>query len=377
VKAIKHMLVTAKAPSAEGTFDGAIIYNPPEGDSDNERIENFTNTPGTFPLDFQHLATLDPGSIIGTIKANEVGDGKTLAVSGKLGLGEKMADAVHERMLLPDDDPMVLKELSVAYSYDPSKNTKDPNGVVVNHDAELLAISVVHAGSQATMVKNVKSELDVLSAEAQVGLISPATALKYAADLGVPGDIMESLMKSMATFEGEKTAVTDDLDPEIATVIETVRAEADEAELAFEKALSGKPWHISEQDGKFCIIKDSDNSTVNCHDTRADALAQMRALYANEGKAADEAAAEEKAGRVIGAKRVSDLKTRMAEVLDAWAGEVNGDLAAGKAEEAEQDAEAAAKAAEEASTEEAEKAATEADELKELTARLDALLLDQ
>lgn len=204
MRAVKHMVATTKAPDKTGSFDGTIFYNPPEGDSDGERVENFINTPTTVPLDFHHLIVMDPGSVIGQIKAVEVGDGKNLAVSAQLSVGSKMADAVHERMLLPDDDPMVLKELSIAYAYDPSLNTKDANGVVAIHDAELLAISVVHAGAQKTQVINVKSELDVLEKTALAGLISVEQAMKYAEDLGVPGDISQKLFESAATAEGTK-----------------------------------------------------------------------------------------------------------------------------------------------------------------------------
>lgn len=44
------------------------------------------------------------------------------------------------------------------------------------------------------------------------------------------------------------------------------------------------PWHLVERSGKHCVIKESDGSTVHCHDTREQAIAQMRALYASEGK---------------------------------------------------------------------------------------------
>lgn len=45
------------------------------------------------------------------------------------------------------------------------------------------------------------------------------------------------------------------------------------------------PWKVEPRDGKFCVIKIADGSTVHCHDTREMAQAQVRALYANEGKA--------------------------------------------------------------------------------------------
>lgn len=42
------------------------------------------------------------------------------------------------------------------------------------------------------------------------------------------------------------------------------------------------PYRIEEQDGKYCVIKISDGSNTGCSATKAEALAHMRALYANE-----------------------------------------------------------------------------------------------
>lgn len=46
------------------------------------------------------------------------------------------------------------------------------------------------------------------------------------------------------------------------------------------------PWHLEARDGKVCVIKDSDGSVAGCHVTRADAIKQQRALYANESRMA-------------------------------------------------------------------------------------------
>ena len=46
------------------------------------------------------------------------------------------------------------------------------------------------------------------------------------------------------------------------------------------------PWSLSQRDGKWCVIKDSDGSEAGCHVTRADAIKQQRALYANESRMA-------------------------------------------------------------------------------------------
>jgi len=42
------------------------------------------------------------------------------------------------------------------------------------------------------------------------------------------------------------------------------------------------PWHIEKQQDEFCVVKDSDGTTVACHPTRTAAEKQLAALYANE-----------------------------------------------------------------------------------------------
>lgn len=151
----KHLSIVAKAPTGEGTFEGLIDANPPEGDSDGERFGSFSNIPTTVPLLYQH-AYGDPGSEIGTAHVLSKGDDRHLIVLGRLDLESSMGRAVHERMLLPSTDSMSLKELSVGFSL-PTKNTwKDRNGVRVLEDAELLEVSVVYKGAQTTSVSNVK-----------------------------------------------------------------------------------------------------------------------------------------------------------------------------------------------------------------------------
>lgn len=48
------------------------------------------------------------------------------------------------------------------------------------------------------------------------------------------------------------------------------------------------PWTVQKQDDQFCIVADDSGETVACHDTQAEATAQLRALYASEPKAAVE-----------------------------------------------------------------------------------------
>jgi HK97 family phage prohead protease len=144
-----------KAPNAKGTFEGIIDANPPEGDKDGERIASWTNLPDEFILGYQH-AYGDPGSQIGSAHVTPKGDDRHLLVYGRLDLTSPMARAVHERMLLPSDDSMSLKELSVGFYYDRSAVTKDRNGVTVIENASLHEVSVVWQGAQRTVISGVK-----------------------------------------------------------------------------------------------------------------------------------------------------------------------------------------------------------------------------
>src|SRR4249919_179039 len=109
---------------------------------------------------------------IGTVEVTQR-DNRTLSVKGRLYLDNVMAQAVYERMLLPSDDPAVLSQLSVGFSYDKSMNTKDANGVVVIHDATLNEVSVVHAGAQDTAIVSVKN-IVAEDSDARVVWINPA-----------------------------------------------------------------------------------------------------------------------------------------------------------------------------------------------------------
>lgn len=46
------------------------------------------------------------------------------------------------------------------------------------------------------------------------------------------------------------------------------------------------PWRLERREGRWCVIKESDNSVSGCHDSRASAIKQQRALYANESRMA-------------------------------------------------------------------------------------------
>jgi hypothetical protein len=43
------------------------------------------------------------------------------------------------------------------------------------------------------------------------------------------------------------------------------------------------PWIISRQDGKYCVLKQTNGEVKKCYDKRREALMYLRALYANAG----------------------------------------------------------------------------------------------
>jgi HK97 family phage prohead protease len=47
------------------------------------------------------------------------------------------------------------------------------------------------------------------------------------------------------------------------------------------------PWRIEKREGQFCVIKETDGSVEKCHETREQALAHQRALYASENRSVE------------------------------------------------------------------------------------------
>ena len=43
------------------------------------------------------------------------------------------------------------------------------------------------------------------------------------------------------------------------------------------------PYMIRRQDGRYCVVNQDTNRVYGCHDTRDEAEAQLRALFANTG----------------------------------------------------------------------------------------------
>lgn len=211
----KTIILTAKAPDSRGTFSGTILYNPSEGDADNERISEWTNLPATVPLDYQHASASDPGGVVGEAHAIDHEDGRTMSVHGKLDLSHnKLAEFVHERMLLPSDHPNVLRQLSVQFSFDDRSTTLDSNGVTAIHDATLEAIGVVRRGAQRTTVSNVK-EL--------------RQSFTFAVPLSPPQDELKRLNAQLDALAG-KTAPSDVVERFIQEQREIADAERAESE---------------------------------------------------------------------------------------------------------------------------------------------------
>lgn len=69
------------------------------------------------------------------------------------------------------------------------------------------------------------------------------------------------------------------------------------------------PWRIERRGSKFCVIKESDDSTEKCHDTEAKAKAHLRALYASENKASG--------GKPMREREFASFSTDLAQVKAA------------------------------------------------------------
>lgn len=238
---VKYLTITAKAPNAKGTFDGQILFNPAEGDADGERVADWADFPKSVPLSYQHAIGGDPGAIIGVMDTTLASD-TVMDVKGQLELSSLMAQAVHERMLLPDGDPLALHELSVGFAYDPDKVTKDKNGVLAIHEAELLEISVVYRGAQETKVMNVKA----LIADVEAGLVSLDRALELAA-IEYPPEFLGVGLKMVADAaqkfldETKEAEVADEQKWDGAAAMQSCSNAADFRKIAFERANDSDP----------------------------------------------------------------------------------------------------------------------------------------
>jgi HK97 family phage prohead protease len=264
MKAHRTLHLLAKAPNSKGTFDAVIIHNPADGDKDNERIDNWTNLPGDFPMGYQHTWA-DPGAVVGKVDVTQH-DFRHLIVKGKLDLESPMGRAVHERMLLPSSDPLVLNELSVGFDYDTAANTKDANGVVVIHDAALREVSVVHQGAQATMVQNVKENFNWPSDTAQ--LRWPPRPLTEIEEINLKLDRLSPKTRQHGTVLFDEALAEGEIDAEDLRLVPV-------------------GWHIEERGDSFCVVFEGDGKVVSENATREGARVRLTDLY-TEAIAANE-----------------------------------------------------------------------------------------
>jgi HK97 family phage prohead protease len=256
---------------------------------------------------FAHIGYVEPGEME-EVKATPLLPGGLL-VRGRIDVDRPFAKQVYDLM-----KQRRVREFSFAYDVVSERPGKDR----ANELTELNIIEVgptLKGANPETVSLGVKSQL-----EKSAQIETSAAVIQAALELD------PELAKALHTRKSEERTVTEEL-------------------MEAEEKTGSKPWHIEEQDGKFCVIKDDDGEVEGCHDSREEAEAQMRALYAAEKAEGNSTVATsnsititfdeettkalQKAGRVIGAKRVSDLKTALGAAVETWAAEVNGALAEG------------------------------------------------
>lgn len=377
--------VTKTPSDGSGVFE-LVIDAFDTVDSDDEKVANYTNVSEgdttEVDVDYGHLAALGPGADplaqkIGTAKVQR--EGKQMTGEAKLDLDNRVGAMVYERLLLDSDDPAFLGQVSVWFSYDPSK-TKTEDGVRTIVDAELLSIAVIKTGAQRTAIENVKSR-----AAAAGVTIAPSA---YAAALGedIPEDILKVLMRTdeptrekniYETLEGSDEARRDAINhavgawaeatypanadgmreswtcvvgtypDRVVVAVESMSADTEYLEIGYTIDAAGEvvlddpasvdlavtvqrtaaaeetetpPWHIEKRDDQWCVIADETDEVVKCHDTEQAAKDHLAALYANVPDASE----SEKAGRVIGAKAAGALKAKITATIDEFVSEING-----------------------------------------------------
>jgi Caudovirus prohead serine protease len=178
--------IATSPTDGSGTFTGFI--HPFEIDSDNERIENFTNLPARLPLLYQH-AYGDKGARIGEVLVTHDKAGNRLKATGELFIADNpMSVAVYERMLMPDYNDLALREFSIGFAYSPATTYEGEKGERVIPDAELLEVSCVYRGAQRTELVSVKersaNELATLfRLQRRIELLDPLSLVSIAKEL--------------------------------------------------------------------------------------------------------------------------------------------------------------------------------------------------
>src|SRR6266545_1413553 len=208
----------------------------------------------------------EPTANIGHVERLEAVQGYGLVAHIKLDLLNERARYVHKLLA---ERRMV--EFSIGYDVLPGGQEKQRDGSTLLTRLHLIEISIVLKGAAATAgARDARTEL--LSVKA-----APAIPTATLTDDG----------RTRCSNCGEFAArVRDLIDGAVddermqAEVLADVKSRLDD--LVAEVSIGFKPWHVEERDGRFCVILDRDGSTVDCHDTRAEAEAQVRALYASE-----------------------------------------------------------------------------------------------
>lgn len=146
--------VITKAPTdGSGRFEAVVAGW--DIDKDNERFDRkaFDGQNPKVVLGYQHVYN-DPGARIGDafLRPENIG----VRASGVFDLGNPLGVATYERLLLPEDDPLALREFSVGFNYKEADVVQGPKGERVYLRASIVEVSVVHSGSQVTQLLSVK-----------------------------------------------------------------------------------------------------------------------------------------------------------------------------------------------------------------------------
>lgn len=164
-KTLTYALSAAKAPTARGEFEAFVAETWPadapkdfaDHDGDIFEVGAFDEQHGaSVPLIYQHTYS-DPFADLGHAILRPLDSRTNLPARGKLRLGEPMADAIHERMLLPASNLRALREFSVGYEFADSDVYVRPDGVRIIRKSRVIEVSVVFRGSQNTRLLSVKN----------------------------------------------------------------------------------------------------------------------------------------------------------------------------------------------------------------------------
>lgn len=179
-----------------------------------------------------------------------------------------------------------VKEWSFAYDVIDERTASDKAN-------ELVELDIIEAGMT---LKGANPDTETIAVKSAL-----ETAVKHGAAPSYLQQAHDAIVRA-----GAKCAAHDEGDKAAVWYAAEERWKQDvDVWLKAEKA-EGKPWHIEERDGEFCVIANESSETVACHESREEAEAQMRALYASESAAPAEAEKSD---------RDADLKTKLRLLL--------------------------------------------------------------